>query len=81
MVGEVIVSVAYGIDVLPVNDPYVALAEEAAESANGAAVPGRFLVVSTRLAKSSAIEPWYIRILFRSSNTSQSGSRAPTSNA
>ncbi|KAJ6559613.1 cytochrome P450 [Mycena capillaripes] len=44
MVGEVIVSVTYGIDVLPVNDPYVALAEEAVESAAGAAVPGRFLV-------------------------------------
>ncbi|KAJ7290617.1 cytochrome P450 [Mycena rebaudengoi] len=51
MVGEVIVSVAYGIDVLPVNDPYVALAEEAAESANGAAVPGRFLVDSIPILK------------------------------
>ncbi|KAJ7714913.1 cytochrome P450 [Mycena metata] len=51
MVGEVIVSVAYGIDVLPVNDPYVALAEEAAESAAGAAVPGRFFVDSIPVLK------------------------------
>ncbi|KAJ7719640.1 cytochrome P450 [Mycena metata] len=51
MVGEVIVSVAYGIDVLPVNDPYVALAEEAAESVASAAVPGRFLVDSIPILK------------------------------
>ncbi|KAJ6559693.1 cytochrome P450 [Mycena capillaripes] len=51
MVGEVIVSVTYGIDVLPVNDPYVALAEEAVESAAGAAVPGRFLVDSIPVLK------------------------------
>lgn len=46
MAGEVIISVAYGIDVLPVNDPYISLAEEAQHSGGQAATPGRFLVVS-----------------------------------
>lgn len=45
MAGEVIVSVAYGIDVQPVDDPYVALGEKASESISIASVPGRFLVV------------------------------------
>jgi hypothetical protein len=46
MAGEVIISVAYGIDVLPADDPYIALAEEARQSGHEASTPGRFLVVS-----------------------------------
>ncbi|KAJ6579947.1 cytochrome P450 [Mycena vulgaris] len=42
MAGEIIMSVAYGIDVLPVDDPYIALAEEAVQSFNDAI--GRFFV-------------------------------------
>ncbi|KAJ7090515.1 hypothetical protein C8R44DRAFT_648249 [Mycena epipterygia] len=45
MAGEVIISVAYGINVLPVNDPYIAAAEEGTQSVFQAAIPGRFLVV------------------------------------
>ncbi|KAJ7146856.1 cytochrome P450 [Mycena epipterygia] len=51
MAGEVIMSVAYGIDVLPVNDPYLAVAEEAAQTAIQAAIPGRFLVDSIPMLK------------------------------
>ncbi|KAJ7467466.1 cytochrome P450 [Mycena latifolia] len=41
---EVIISVAYGIDVLPADDPYIALSERAVHSAHEASIPGRFLV-------------------------------------
>ncbi|KAJ7851374.1 cytochrome P450 [Mycena leptocephala] len=44
MAGEIIMSVAYGIDVQPANDPYVTLAEAAVHSLANAIVPGRFLV-------------------------------------
>ncbi|KAJ6622291.1 cytochrome P450 [Mycena sp. CBHHK59/15] len=51
MAGEVIMSVAYGIDVLPSNDPYIALAKEAVRSLSIASVPGRFLVDSLPILK------------------------------
>ncbi|KAF7368512.1 Cytochrome p450 [Mycena venus] len=51
MAGEVIISVTYGIDVQPVNDPYVALAEEAIKSLSNARVPGRFIVDSIPILK------------------------------
>ncbi|KAJ7142248.1 cytochrome P450 [Mycena epipterygia] len=51
MAGEIIISVAYGIDVLPVNDPYIAVAEKAVHAGEQAAVPGRFLVDSIPLLK------------------------------
>ncbi|KAJ7114001.1 cytochrome P450 [Mycena epipterygia] len=44
MAGEVIMSVTYGIKVLPQNDPYVALAKAAVQTLVIASVPGRFLV-------------------------------------
>ncbi|KAJ7479154.1 cytochrome P450 [Mycena latifolia] len=43
---EIIMSVAYGIDVLPVADPYVALAHEAVRTLSDAGVPGKYLVDS-----------------------------------
>ncbi|KAJ7483475.1 cytochrome P450 [Mycena latifolia] len=51
MAGEVIMSAAYGIDVLPKNDPYVTLAEHAVQSLVFAVVPGRFLVDSIPILK------------------------------
>lgn len=42
-------SAAYGITVLPENDPYVKLAEEAVQTMVYASLPGRFLVVSVRV--------------------------------
>lgn len=39
-------SVAYGIKVLPQNDPYIALAKDAVHTLVIASVPGKFLVVS-----------------------------------
>ncbi|KAJ7626738.1 cytochrome P450 [Mycena rosella] len=51
MAGEIIMSVTYGIDVLPKNDPYVALAEHAVQSLADASIPGRFLVDSIPILK------------------------------
>ncbi|KAJ7118254.1 cytochrome P450 [Mycena epipterygia] len=51
MAGEIIISVAYGIDVLPLNDPYITIAEEAVQAAIAALIPGRFLVDSIPLLK------------------------------
>ncbi|KAF7342604.1 Cytochrome P450 [Mycena sanguinolenta] len=51
MPGEVMMSAAYGIDPLPVNDPYISLAEEAGKAFSLAVVPGRFLVDSIPLLK------------------------------
>ncbi|KAF8199316.1 cytochrome P450 [Mycena galopus ATCC 62051] len=51
MVGEVIISAVYGIDTLPVNDPYIALVEDAMKSFSDAMVPGRFLVDSIPILK------------------------------
>ncbi|KAJ7835693.1 cytochrome P450 [Mycena leptocephala] len=44
MAGEIIMAAAYGIDVLPSNDPYVTLAHKAVRTAAIAAVPGVYLV-------------------------------------
>ncbi|KAF8145740.1 cytochrome P450 [Mycena galopus ATCC 62051] len=51
MAGEVIISATYGIDVQAVDDPYVALAEEAIKSLSNARVPGRFIVDSIPILK------------------------------
>ncbi|KAJ7108017.1 cytochrome P450 [Mycena crocata] len=48
---EIIMSVAYGIDVLPTDDPYVALAFEAVHTLSNAGVPGKYLVDSLPLLK------------------------------
>jgi hypothetical protein len=45
MAGEIIMSVAYGIDVLPSDDPYVTLAHKAVQTFSIASVPGVYLVV------------------------------------
>lgn len=44
MTGEAIISIAYGLDVQPENDPYIDLAEKANEGPVEAVVPGAFLV-------------------------------------
>ncbi|KAJ7769656.1 cytochrome P450 [Mycena maculata] len=51
MAAKIVLSVAYGIDVLPSNDPYVELAENAVDGLVTAIVPGRFLVDSIPLLK------------------------------
>jgi hypothetical protein len=51
MAGEVILSVAYGIDIVAVDDPYLTLARKAVAYGSEAAVPGRFLVVSPILSQ------------------------------
>lgn len=43
--------IAYGIEVLPENDPYVATAEESVAALAIAAMPGAFLVDSIPLCK------------------------------
>ncbi|KAJ7448564.1 cytochrome P450 [Mycena latifolia] len=63
MAGEVIMSVAYGINVLPKNDPYVTLAEHAVHSFVFASVPGRFLVDSIPILK--YVPEWFPGANFR----------------
>jgi hypothetical protein len=45
MNGTLIMSIAYGIDTLPSNDPYMVTAEAAIDAITEAIVPGRYLVV------------------------------------
>ncbi|KAJ6621540.1 cytochrome P450 [Mycena sp. CBHHK59/15] len=51
MAGELIMSVAYGINVLPSNDPYISMAKQAMHSLSIANVPGRYLVDSMPILK------------------------------
>lgn len=44
MTGSSIISIAYGIETLEDNDPYVATAEHTMEAVNASLVPGAFLV-------------------------------------
>ncbi|KAF7358290.1 hypothetical protein MVEN_00878300 [Mycena venus] len=44
MAAKIVMSVAYGIEISPKNDPYIALADKAVEGLMTALVPGRFLV-------------------------------------
>jgi high-affinity K+ transport system ATPase subunit B len=46
MAGELVMSMSYGIDVLPSNDPYITLARDALHTFSVANTPGRYLVVS-----------------------------------
>ncbi|KAJ6503785.1 cytochrome P450 [Mycena sanguinolenta] len=48
---EIIMSIAYGIDLLPNDDPYVGMAYEAVEGLSHAGVPGRYLVDSLPILK------------------------------
>ncbi|KAJ6473457.1 cytochrome P450 [Mycena vulgaris] len=63
MAGEIIMSVAYGINVLPKDDPYVTLAERALHSFVTAMVPGRFLVDSLPILKH--VPEWFPGASFR----------------
>ncbi|KAF7981381.1 hypothetical protein HWV62_33865 [Athelia sp. TMB] len=49
--GAVIMDVAYGIEVLPENDPYIKTAEAAMGALNDASIPGAFLVDMIPLLK------------------------------
>ncbi|KAJ7120246.1 cytochrome P450 [Mycena epipterygia] len=51
MAAEIIISVTYGMDVLPVNDPYMAVAEQVVHVAEQVFIPGQFLVDSIPLLK------------------------------
>ncbi|KAF7358359.1 hypothetical protein MVEN_00885900 [Mycena venus] len=44
MAGEIIMAVAYGIEVLPSDDPYIALAHEAVRTFSIGTIPGAYLV-------------------------------------
>ncbi|KAJ7840998.1 cytochrome P450, partial [Mycena leptocephala] len=48
---DIIMSVVYGIEILPSNDPYVSLAYEAVETLSNAGVPGKYLVDSLPILK------------------------------
>ncbi|KAJ7189263.1 cytochrome P450 [Mycena filopes] len=51
MTGELIISITYGINPLPVDDPYIALAERGVASGTDSIIPGKFLVDTFPLLK------------------------------
>ncbi|KAJ7080831.1 cytochrome P450 [Mycena belliarum] len=57
MAGEIIMAVAYGIIILPQNDPYIVLARDAMYALSIASIPGRFLVDTFPLLK--YIPDWF----------------------
>ncbi|KAF8149693.1 cytochrome P450 [Mycena galopus ATCC 62051] len=57
MVGKMIMSIAYGIDVSPLNDPYLKLIHEMAHATVLAAVPGKYLVDAIPILK--YIPTWF----------------------
>ncbi|KAF7341375.1 hypothetical protein MVEN_01874000 [Mycena venus] len=57
MTGGLIMSITYGIDVLPVNDPYLKLVQESMHGLAVAGVPGRYLVDAIPILK--YIPAWF----------------------
>ena len=51
MAGDTIITIAYGLDVKPKNDPYIQIAEEAIRTSAEAAVPGAFWVDALPILK------------------------------
>lgn len=44
MIGGILISLAYGMETKPTNDPWIHLAEEAMLASAAAAIPGKYLV-------------------------------------
>ncbi|KAJ7251438.1 cytochrome P450 [Mycena rebaudengoi] len=63
MTGALIMSIAYGIDTLPSNDPYVETAEAVLDAMAQAAVPGRYLVDMIPILKH--VPAWFIGAGFK----------------
>ncbi|KAJ7252463.1 cytochrome P450 [Mycena rebaudengoi] len=63
MNGALIMSIAYGVDTLPSNDPYMETAETVLDAALQAAVPGRYLVDTIPLLK--YVPAWFIGAGFK----------------
>ncbi|KAJ7251337.1 cytochrome P450 [Mycena rebaudengoi] len=63
MNGALIMSIAYGIDTLPSNDPYMETAEAAIDALTQAAVPGRYLVDVIPILK--YVPAWFIGAGFK----------------
>ncbi|KAJ7362535.1 cytochrome P450 [Mycena albidolilacea] len=57
MTGGLIMSIAYGIDVLPMNDPYLKLLQESMHGLAEASVPGKYLVDAIPILK--YIPTWF----------------------
>ncbi|RDB21839.1 hypothetical protein Hypma_010803 [Hypsizygus marmoreus] len=51
LAGETIVSIAYGLDVLPENDPYIQASEEGIQPVRASGLPGAFLVDTLPILK------------------------------
>lgn len=51
LAGATIIGIAYGLQILPNDDPYVHVAERGLQSLAGAVVPGAFLVDSIPILK------------------------------
>lgn len=51
MAGEIIISITYGLDVLPHDDPYIEAAEISVQALLEALIPGKFFVDSISIMK------------------------------
>ncbi|KAJ7251241.1 cytochrome P450 [Mycena rebaudengoi] len=63
MNGALIMSITYGIDTLPSNDPYMETAEAAIDAITQATVPGRYLVDMIPILK--YVPAWFIGARFK----------------
>ncbi|KAJ7251305.1 cytochrome P450 [Mycena rebaudengoi] len=63
MNGALIMSIAYGIDTLPCNDPYMKTAEAVIDAVAQAAIPGRYLVDMIPILK--YVPAWFIGAGFK----------------
>ncbi|KAJ7204583.1 cytochrome P450 [Mycena rebaudengoi] len=63
MNGALIMSIAYGIDTLPSNDPYMETAEVAIDAITQAGIPGRYLVDMIPILK--YVPAWFIGAGFK----------------
>ncbi|KAJ6559579.1 cytochrome P450 [Mycena capillaripes] len=57
--GGLIMSIAYGINVLPINDPYLKLVQESMHGLTVASVPGKYLVASDAIPILKYIPTWF----------------------
>lgn len=79
-VARTLVSVAYGLDILPEEDPLIEIMEQGTKMVFEASVPGRFLVVC-EVSTPSIVVAYSIstRMSFLGSSTFRVGSREPDS--
>lgn len=56
-IGAITISIAYGLDIKPLDDPYIEIAEQALQGLAAGAAPGAWLVDSIPILK--YVPPWF----------------------